>query len=318
MLSRIANNLFWMGRYLERAEHLAQYIKIQYLSSLDAPLAYNKEQALDSILYMNGGKTEYDELYEKLDDDEVLFYTTFDERNQLSIKNCIRMARENARGGRDELASEAWEAINRLYHYTNNFRASHFPQEKRYEFYQSISDNTYIIKGTLRTTHLVNPVLAMINVGLHIERSVQICHIILAKLRDIQQTVLETDQESVSLLENYHAGNMLRSAGGFDMSRKYYKTLPNKHNAIEFLVLNKSFPRSISYNLERIERNMEVINDSKKFSKDSARFKVGRLNAHLRYMTIEEIEQKEIIFLNELTQALYDIGQKFDEEYLNF
>ncbi|MBC8112726.1 MAG: alpha-E domain-containing protein, partial [Verrucomicrobia bacterium] len=147
MLSRIASNLFWMGRYLERAEHLSQYIKIQYLSSLDAPLSYNKETALDSILYMSGNQEDYHLCHEQIDDDDVLFYTTFDERNTLSLKNCIRMARENARGGRDELASEAWQAINRLYHYTNNFSASNFSQEKRYDFYQSISDNTYIIKG---------------------------------------------------------------------------------------------------------------------------------------------------------------------------
>ena len=336
MLSRIANNLFWMGRYLERAEHLAQYIKIQYVSSLDAPLAYSKELALESILHLTGSTESYHSQYDKLTDMNVLFHTTFADENPSSIKNSIKMARENARGGRDELASEAWEVINRLYHYTCNFPGKDFPDEKRYDFYQYISDNTYIIKGTLRGTHLVNVVLAMINIGLHLERAIQVCHILSSKLRDIEQTTLSETMtqtmgtmtqtltrslkstEEASALENYHCGNMLKSAGGFDMSRKFYKSLPNKRNSIEFLALNPSFTRSISYNLERICRNLEIINDSQRTPPGSAKFLSGKLNARLRYMTIEEMEGREEEALNDILQLLYQFGNQFDKEYLGF
>src|SRR5215217_2807651 len=103
MLSRIGNSLFWMGRYIERAEHVARYTKVHYVSSLDAPLALNKENTLESILDLMGQQADYYQKYGQLTDDDVLCFITIDDNNPSSIVSTVNLIRENARGTRDSI-----------------------------------------------------------------------------------------------------------------------------------------------------------------------------------------------------------------------
>src|SRR6478609_7316508 len=116
MLSRIANSLLWMGRYLERAQHTSRYITVHYFGSLDAPVVSRKEFVIDSICDMTGVEHE---LHGDLEDNTIIYKIMMDELNPVSIKSCIINARENARGARDVLSSELWEAINKFYHSVN-------------------------------------------------------------------------------------------------------------------------------------------------------------------------------------------------------
>src|SRR5215217_7356188 len=98
MLARIGNSLFWMGRYIERSEHLARYTKVQYASSMDSPLAPGKEFILESILNMGGMYQNYLQQYPELTEDEVIHYVTIADHNSFSVQSNIGLLRENARG----------------------------------------------------------------------------------------------------------------------------------------------------------------------------------------------------------------------------
>ena len=152
MLSRIANSLFWMGRYIERAEHMARYTRVQYFSALDAPIAQKKEMVLESILSMAGLDDIYKKSHDKLVDEEVLTFLTTDLNHPYSIISNISFARENARGARDTLSSELWESINKYYHAVNDFSMNSNIDEDIYDFSMLIMDNSSIVKGYIEKT----------------------------------------------------------------------------------------------------------------------------------------------------------------------
>src|SRR6478609_4773534 len=143
MLSRIANSLFWMGRYLERVEHVARFAKVQHLSSLDAPTSLNKERVLISMLEMAG----LPDNYCSLTDQEVLFHISLADSNSFSLLSQLNYARENARGARDTISSELWEAINTYSHKLQELSLKPFEPELFVEAVDIIIANSAIIKG---------------------------------------------------------------------------------------------------------------------------------------------------------------------------
>lgn len=316
MLARNANNLFWMGRYLERGEHLSRYIKVQYYQVLDAPSEMSKEQAMESILYMVGGMEGFWEKQAELTDANVLSYCCFDRRNEFSIYNVASRVRDNARSARDLLSTEAWEAINRFYHRLGEFSLNEFFHERRYDFCQHVIESAYIVKGLLNNTLLHDATWSMINIGIHLERAIQTLQIIQAKLNDIKG--IDPESAVRGLQQNYHWVNLLKSVGGFDMSRKTSKRIPGERNVLEFLVLNPNFPKSITHNLIQLKQHLEQVEEVEAMREGTALFEVGKLAARLTYTTVPEVLEDKEAYLNKLRDCLYLIGTRFDAQYLKF
>lgn len=315
MLSRIANSLFWMGRYLERAEHTARYAKVHYYSSLDAPLSQKKEFVLESILNMTGLFDQYKRNRETLIDDEVVNLICIDESNPLSIKNALNNARENARGARDCISSELWESINKFYHMVNAFTKDDLLREGIYNFSDRVMENCSIVNSKIDNTLLHNEVWSLIHLGIHIERASQIARILIAKVYDIAKA---ENQKLGKAAENYQCIMLLKSAEAFDMSRTYYKSSPNLKDTIEFLILNGDFPRSICYNLSEISKCLHKISTSKLDERDSLEFYVGKIQSAYSYLTVEEIEDDVLIFLRDTLSKIYTIGEMLEKKYLTY
>lgn len=318
MLSRIGSYLFWMGRYLERCEHLARYVKVQYYQVLDAPRVMSREQALESILFMVGGVKAYYKKFDELTDEDVLRFCCFDQENEFSIVNIAYSVRENARSSRDLISVEAWESINRFYHSLSRYSVRNFLHERRHDFCQHVIESAYIIKGLLQNTLLHDHTWSMINIGMNLERAIQTNQILLAKLRDIQ--AIDREQPGAKLLINYHWGNMLRSTGGFDLSRKMYrdKRMQQHRYVLEFLVLNPYFPKSITHNLNALQHFIKQIQLSSDFRQDSSLFLVGKVASQLQYTMLSEVTGNSMDFLEELRFKLYQIGNSFQEQYLSY
>lgn len=314
MLSRTASNLFWMGRYIERIEHIARYIVVQYYSSSDAPLVTDQTLALRSILFMAGMSHAYNE--EKLTGTKVIYLLTLDEKNDHSIKQYVHHVRENARGIRDNISTEVWETINRFYHRVNNCDRKDFRRRGgAYDFLKEVVETIVMIKGVADNTLLRDEVWSLIRVGLRIERAIQINQILIAKLEDYKKISKTKLNEAV---ENYFWSTLLRSAGGFDMSRRYYIKPLNKPRALEFLLLNKKFPRSILYNLDKLNFDLDIISDGQAMRPHSVEFMTGKLNATLCFLTIEDILVDEKAFLLDLRKDLLAIGSQLEKQYLSF
>ena len=315
MLSRIANSLFWMGRYLERVEHTARYAKVHYFSSLDAPLAQNKEFILESILTMVGNLDDYKLNNDQIVDEEVVYSIALEESNPLSIQYSISMARENARGARDSISGELWESINKFYHFINNHSRADLRRTGIFNFTEKIVEHCAIVNGHIDKSLLHNENWAFIHLGIHIERSNQITRILISKIKDIQRINDETIYEAA---ENYQCVTLLKSAEAFDMSRTYYQALPNLRDTIDFLVLNNDFPRAIRYNLSRLSKYLGKINPSKLEERDSLEFFVGRISSTFQYLQIDEIENDLLGFLDNTLCDINRIGDMLSEKYLNY
>lgn len=313
MLSRIGNSLFWMGRYIERAEHLARYTKVQYVSSLDAPLAQSKEFVLESILNMAGATGNYYKQYPQLTDEDVLFFVTLDENNPASILNGVASIRENARGARDSVSLELWESINRFYHQMNSYSSARFQYEGVHGFSQKVEENSSVIKGYIDNTLVRNEAWMLITLGIHLERAIQIARILLSKVQDINKM----DPEKLGgPVENYQWTTLLKSAESFDMNKRHYKTNPNRRNSLEFLLFNTIFPKSITYNLNVVRRNIDAIAFQELQAKGSIGFMAGKVATQYQYLTIEEVEDHIVDFLHETLNKIYAIAKLLEEKYL--
>ncbi len=315
MLSRTANSLFWIGRYIERIEHLARYINAQYLSSSDAPSAFDKQLTLESMLFMASAAQSFQEYSPQIVDHQVIYFLTLEDQNPYSIKNYVALVRENARGVRDNTPTELWEAINRFYHAMNVFTREEMEKKGPYDFCKSAMDTTTIIKGVADNTLLRNEVWSLIRTGIHLERATQITQIILSKLQDIRKT---EESPMSQAIQSYHWAALLRSAGGLDMSRHYYGTTPNRERAIDFLLLNQKFPKSVLYNLEKLKADLKIISNNKPISPDSVEFTVGKLTANMNFLTLDEILAQAEKFLHDLQQTLIRIGAQIEQQYLTF
>ena len=315
MLSRTANSLFWVGRYVERIEHLARYINAQYLSASDAPHAFNKQLVLESMLYMAQSTDAYQAQGLPLIDDRVITYLTTDPQNPYCITNYVALVRENARGVRDNISIELWEMINRFYHNANQFAQQDLSKKGPYDFCKSMLDNVNIIKGAMDNTLLRDQVWSMLYLGVHLERALQIVQMVLTKLIDIKKG---EDSKLRPAIVNYHLATLLRSAGGLDMSRHHYGTTPNRRMTMDFLVLNTKFPKSILYNLNRLDYNLKVISNYQPIRPNSVEFSVGKVAAQLKFSTAEEIVANGEDFLHNLQEVLFDIGAQLENQYFNF
>jgi uncharacterized alpha-E superfamily protein len=315
MLSRIGNSLFWLGRFIERAEHIARYTKVQYLSSLDAPLAQDKDFVLESILHMAGVTQSYYTKFTQLTEEDVLNYIVLDEANTLSLVSQIGFIRENARGTRDNISLELWEAINRYYHTINGYNSNKLHSEGIHSFSEIVETNSSIIKGYIDNTLIHNETWMLINLGIHMERAIQVGRILFTKIKDIEK--LDTSK-SAGAQANYQLTTMLKSAESFDMFNRQYNTNINRRNSLDFLLFNSLFPKSIVYNLDVVRKNIESLDFNEQKGKGSIDFVVGKLAARYQFLTIEEVDSSIIDFLSETLSSVADVGRLLEEKYLAY
>jgi uncharacterized alpha-E superfamily protein len=314
MLSRIANSLFWMGRYLERSEHLARYSKVHYFSALDAPQAQNKEELLSSILRYSGLDHLYFKDYDKINELNVLFYVLLDVKNPYSIVNTINYARENARGAQDCISTELWMAINKFFHFGSEIAFKPFQSTHTYDFTNQVMEYSAEIKGLIDNTIVHNHAWNVVSLGIHIERTIQVMRIISTKLDDIKNI---KKNELSKAVENYQWPILLKSAESFDMCNRFYKATPTKNNSLEFLILNEQFPKSILFNVCKAYKHLDKLIPSIQKQKNSFLFQTGKLMSALKYTNIDELANgNELKFINETLDKMYGISTEFEKEYL--
>ncbi len=312
MLSRVANNLYWMGRYIERAEHFARYSRVQYFSSLDAPIlkTYDRNFVLESILYM-AGIFDMENITEK----DVLFKIGLDLQNSNSIISNITFARENARGARNAISTDLWESINKYYHLVTSYPQDTYLSTGFYDFTQLILDQTSILSSKIYGTLMHDGEWAIILIGMYIERVIQIIRIINSKLHDIYK--IEQAGHSVTEM-SFEWTTMLRCMEAFDMNKKFYRTIPNREQVMEFLLLNPHCPRSIAYSLNGIRRYEEKISRNESRDSNTISFKIGKLVEQFRYLSFDEYKDDIYGLLNNTQDKVIEIGSEFEKKYLSF
>lgn len=315
MLARVANNLFWMGRYIERSEHIARYLNVNYFSSLDAPnqLSQSRQFVLRSMLFMVGTPEKDENIV--LDESQILFKIGLDPENPFSILNNVKYARENANSARDLISTELYEAINKFYHYVVNYDSDLFMKNGLYDFTTNITEMTAVLRGKMRGTLLHDEIYAIIMMGINVERSTQIIRIINAKHHDALKA---QGSYGDKFSNSYEWTTLLKCAESYDMMRRFYKKTPTSISTLEFLILNPNCPRSVMNSLNQVYKHIKVLDPSKKYNKNSTAFLVGRVRAEFQYKYIKEIEEDIQGFIETILKSLVEISQKMENEFFNY
>ncbi|WP_457640292.1 alpha-E domain-containing protein [Persephonella sp.] len=310
MLSRIANNLFWLGRYLERVEDTARFVEAQYYSFLDAPFIQKEEIALNSILSMLGNPDYYYSRYEKLDEKEILFTATLDRDNPVSIITSLSFVRENARTTRDILSEDLWEAINKFYLFLKGYSKRKFLKAP-VELFEDIIENCYIINGIIDRIIMKDIGWAFIKLGIDIERSAQLARMILAKLESI-----ESMEKPSKVAENFQWRTLLESAAALDINKAVNHRATDKEKVLELLTLNLKSPRSIAYNLQKIHEYLTMISIEKEEKPNTPEFTAGKMASALKFTTMEDIySEGEKEFYSKLLSDIYSLAQTIEKRY---
>ncbi|MFZ5501937.1 MAG: alpha-E domain-containing protein [Pseudomonadota bacterium] len=283
MLSRVANSIYWMSRYMERAENVARFIGVNLNLSLDMPSEFTEQWA--PLVSISGDRELFDRLYDAPTRENVMRFLTFDRENPNSILSCVRNARENARSVREVISSEMWEQANHCYLLVKEAAAKNSAPENPHDFYTAVKLASHLFDGLTEATMSHGEAWHFLQVGKLLERADKTSRIL-----DVKYFILLPEQLSVgTTVDNIQWAALLKSASALEMYRKHSKQVsPSK--VADFLILNRHFPRSVHSCLSRAAQSLHAISGSSldAFS-NKAEQRLGRLLAELNYTQIDEI-----------------------------
>lgn len=238
MLSRVASSIYWMARYVERAENLARFIDVAINVSLDHLAA--REQ-WEPLVRATGDEAFFEDKYQDYTPENVRQFLTFDTEYSGSILSCLSAARENARTVREAISSESWETLNDFYLYVS--RAANDDDDQGHsDLYSEIKKQSHLFSGIFDSTMSRDKGWYFANIGRFLERADKTSRILDVKYFTLLPKVTDVGTTIDDLLWSA----VLRSVSGFEMFRKRYHTLTIER-VIDFLVLDSSFPRAIHY-----------------------------------------------------------------------
>jgi len=313
MLARVANNLFWMGRYLERTEHIARYVNVNYFSSLDASndVSQSRQFVLKSILFMADDIVCDDE--KVLNENDVIYDIGLNPKKTYSIFSCFKSARDNASGSRDLLSTEVFESINSLHHYILNYSVEHFTNKGLDEFTTHITKEVAVLRGRIIDTLMHDEAYAFISLGMNLERASQIIRIINTKY-------IDAESSKSKLHEDFNTSpewiTLLKCTQSFDMMKRYYKKTPTSANTLEFLILNPLCTKSVLSSLNSAASNIKIL--THKETLDSTSFLINKTRFEYKYTEVDEIEGRFAECIEEIIAKITDISTSIEEEFFSF
>jgi uncharacterized alpha-E superfamily protein len=312
MLSRVADSLYWMSRYLERAENTVRQLDVTMSLLLDSSetSADTRWQRLLTSLGNPPGVV-FDG-----DQDAMVRALIFDPDNAASVTTCVNAARENARQVREEISTEQWQRLNRLYHQMHSPHAQAQFRGNVNDFLASVIDGIHLFKGVSDTTMIHGEGWQFIRLGRYLERAYATA------------TLLEVYQESLlNLPEREHSGyqylelvGLLRCCTSFEAYCQVYTADLSPDRILEFLLLNRDFPHALRYSIDGVRQALDAIQRSGgRRPPDELLATAGRLHSMLRYTTINEIlEGNPGAFLHSIREQCMQIHELLYRYYVQY
>ncbi len=310
MLSRVAESIYWMARYIERAENVARIMDANYHMILDLPLGVGEQW--EPLVVTSGDEELFKEYYTEFNQENVVQFLTFDTRNPNSILSCLQAARENARSVREWISSEMWQQVNTFYLMLKEASRKGGGIELPHEFFVEIMMASHLFAGLSENTMTHGEGWQFARLGRMLERADKTARII-----DVKYFILLPSVEYIGTpFDHILWGAILRSASAFEMYRKRNgQIVPDR--IIEFLVLDNEFPRAIHHCLIMAELALRNISGTVRgrFS-NPAEKSLGRLLADFDYTQVEEIKSIGLHeFIDNTQTRLNQIGAAVSETF---
>lgn len=241
MLSRVAERIYWMARYLERAENIARIVNVNTSLLLDLPKTITL--GWQPLIDITGSKKSFKQRRLVNNERNVVRFLIADQKNSSSLLSSLQFARENARTIRDIIPRDAWEHVNGLYLNIKNDLPGGLAQRRRYDFLGSVISGTQQLTGLLAGTMLHDAGYFFLRMGRNLERADMTTRII-----DVQSgNLLPKDADELLPYENIQWMSVLQSLSGYQSYQQKMQGRVSRNMALEFLLLDLEFPRAVSH-----------------------------------------------------------------------
>lgn len=304
MLSRTAAEVYWLSRYLERAENTARMLDVAWSMSMMPSVTARDEMM--ALLDINGCLNAYREQGRSFKPQDILNFFTLDHDNPSSIINSLRMARENAHAVRGKITGEMWESINATWIEIQQISAQGLEQYGASELFDWVKQRSHLFRGAAASTMMRGDAFHFLLIGTFIERADNTARILSTRTIDNLQA---SDDAA-----NYYRWNaLLRSVGAFEAYRERYSDGITFANVAELLIIRSEAPRSLLACIDEVCSMMLQIEGN---AGNSAKCKAAVIQANLRYTVIQQVLAQGVGAY--LEKFLLDIGELADALRLNY
>ncbi len=311
MLSRVADSLYWTSRYLERAEHTARLLGVGLNQMLDqTPVSVQPRwQRLLDALHTAAPS-------DGLNDHAIVRMLTFDPGTSMSIVACVTAARENAQQVREQISSEMWEQLNRLYLHVKQTDIDQIWQAEPQEFLQSVKEGAHLFQGVTDATMSHGEGWHYIQVGRYLERAGTT-----ALLLDLNfQPHMAAATPEQSPLDYIDWVALLKCCTAFEAYCKVYTAEVKPAYVAEFLLLSETNPRSVRFAVDRVQRSLQALGKATG-GRGAGRAEriAGRLSAQLDYAQMDEIMDGDLpAYLEGIRSQCHLIHQMIYQSYISY
>ncbi|EJL62984.1 hypothetical protein PMI10_02610 [Flavobacterium sp. CF136] len=309
MLSRVADGMFWLNRYMERTAGMLLTLNTSYILSFDKEI--NDFQGYKPLLeyYTNLSQDkihaiQYDTTY-------VLKYIICDNQNDNSVKNLVVKARENARGSQDKITKELWEHINSMYHYMNSpDLPKKLETSDALNVITKLNKDLLLYNGILQVTMPRGLGWSFSSIGKHIERCLQTISMTQAYFAPINYN-LEGEEDLI------YWRRLLFSLSGYELYLKSYSNIPHNRKVVQQMIFNKDFAHSVIYTLDLINTYLDsLIKDNDLSETRTLLNQFGRLKSYVAYTDYQHLTNQELEDVlkntkNQLIQFSTDFSKLF-------
>jgi uncharacterized alpha-E superfamily protein len=316
MLSRTADHLFWMARYMERAENTARMLDVNYQTSLLPQSDAMSLQGWSGLLSISELTWSYSQKHQEIKAGDVMDFMVRDEKNPSSIWCCLRAARENARAVRGALTTEVWETQNQTWlEFNRKLKDGDFERDPG-TFFEWVKVRSHQSRGVTVGTMLMDEALHFLRIGTFLERADNT-----ARLLDVKFQALAGGDwfgpegaKEPQEVDFYHWSAILRSVSGFEIYRKVYRNVILPEKVAELLILRPDMPRSLAACMNEAMANLHLVANQQ--SSETLR-RAGRLQSDLRFGRIDEILATGLhAYLTQFLDRVNDLGVGISRDFL--
>jgi uncharacterized alpha-E superfamily protein len=311
MLSRTASNLYWMARYMERAENTARILDVTYRMSLMPQSAQFADQEWFAPLNITGTLYPFTGRYSQVHAREVMVFMTLDPNNPSSILSCAKAARENARAVRGSVTSEMWEVINSTWLEMQHVTEERLSNDGALAFFDWVKERSHLFRGVTVGTALKDESFHFNRLGTFLERADNT-----ARILDVKYHVLLPSLKDVGgAVDYYQWAAVLRSVSAFDAYRKVYRDVITPVKVAELLTLHQSMPRSLHACMAEAYEIFKTI--ASPYSGEAVR-RAGELYAALQFGRIDVIFNSGLHeYLTAFLDRLGELGGEINRSFFN-
>ena len=309
MLSRIADSLYWMTRYVERADGILRMLRINFITSLDRGNDFSWQPVLKIFTYSD--KATIEKLSHNSDD--VLRFMIFNKENPNSIRNIVGHARENARGMQDHVTKEVWECLNSFYHKVNSDDIEKAIQrDEQITILGDLIDHCLLFFGVSEVTMPRGQGWNYMNLGKFVERSLQTVDIL-----DVRFSNIDYDLNNPADIPYWR--NLLLSLSGYELYLKRYRGGLQSRNVADLAILTTEFPRSVLYCVIRLDRVIRGMSNENLEATPQLQKIIGRLRSKVEYADMESISEMGLhAFLLDIKTEINTFSNTLSKTYFSY